>query len=67
VNIYDGVYQIHMSTNHFGYVLNREGYDLIMMFGIGMFFRVNAYLNLILMNREKQGSKPLLGIKALGI
>ena len=67
VQDYLNIYKVENSTSHFGYVINREGFDMLIMFGLGMLGRVVAYFLMIILNRERQGLRPLVGIPALGI
>lgn len=54
LSIYDHVYDSDVSNAVFGYTLNRLPTDFIMMFVIGIMWRVIAYICMISFNREKQ-------------
>lgn len=51
---YDAVYDIKDTAEANGYTLDREGFDLFMMFVIGVCFRVAAFIGLKLKDRAKQ-------------
>jgi ABC-type multidrug transport system ATPase subunit len=53
--IYDGVYEIwKVSTEHFGFTLNRFWTDIFWIVVIGCAARLLAFILLVLLNRQKQ-------------
>jgi hypothetical protein len=57
LSLYSEIYKVQNSADHYGYTLDRVGYDVYMMFYIGIAFRILAYFFMIIVNRDKQGGK----------
>lgn len=52
--VFQGVFTIDLSADHFGYTLNRYGWDIFWLVMIGLIWRAIAFLLLVGLNRQKQ-------------
>ncbi|KAI9344657.1 hypothetical protein BDR26DRAFT_857366, partial [Obelidium mucronatum] len=52
--LFDGIYMIERTASHFGYVLNNEKMNFLYMFGIGIGWRVLAFVFMVVLHRDKQ-------------
>ncbi|KAI9344655.1 P-loop containing nucleoside triphosphate hydrolase protein [Obelidium mucronatum] len=54
LSIFEGVYKIEDAAEGFGYVLNKEGMNLLLCFVIGVVLRAKAFALMVLLHRDKQ-------------
>ena len=51
---YAGIFDVELSQQAFGYVLDRWNMDVLIIFAIGTVYRVVTYILMVVTHRDKQ-------------